>query len=51
MCIRDRAWAADGSVRVQHDVLDGLERAPEGLRRLFEGANLGKQLLHLADPR
>jgi len=44
------AWAADGAVRVQHDVLDGLERAPEGLRRLFEGANLGKQLLHLADP-
>jgi NADPH-dependent curcumin reductase CurA len=39
------AWAADGSIRVQHDVLEGLERAPEGLRRLFEGANLGKQLL------
>ena len=31
-------------------VLDGLERAPEGLRRLFEGRNVGKQLLHIADP-
>jgi NADPH-dependent curcumin reductase CurA len=42
---------ADGSIRVQHDVLEGLERAPEGLRRLFEGGNLGKQLLKVADPR
>jgi len=43
-------WARTGELRVQHDVLEGLERAPEGLRRLFEGRNLGKQLLHLADP-
>jgi len=43
-------WAADGELRVEHDVLHGLERAPEGIRRLFEGRNLGKQVLHLADP-
>jgi NADPH-dependent curcumin reductase CurA len=44
-------WVADGDIRVEHDVLDGLEHAPEGIRRLFEGRNLGKQVLHLADPR
>ncbi len=43
-------WVADGSIRVEYDVLDGLEHAPEGIRRLFEGKNLGKQLLHVADP-
>lgn len=43
-------WVADGSLRVEHDVLEGLDRAPEGIRRLFEGKNLGKQLLHVADP-
>jgi hypothetical protein len=42
-------WYRDGLIHVQHDVLTGLDRAPEGLRRLFEGGNLGKQLLHLAD--
>ena len=39
------AWVTDGLLKQQSDVLEGLERAPEGLRRLFAGANLGKQLL------
>jgi NADPH-dependent curcumin reductase CurA len=43
-------WYADGRLRVEHDILEGLPNAPLGLRRLFDGANLGKQLLHLADP-
>jgi NADPH-dependent curcumin reductase CurA len=43
-----RSWLEDGRLRQEHDVLDGLERAPEGLRRLFEGANLGKQLLRVS---
>lgn len=43
-------WVADGRLRVAEDVLEGLEHAPEGLRRLFEGKNLGKQLLRVADP-
>ena len=41
------AWVADGLLHQQYDVIEGLERAPEGLRRLFAGGNLGKQLLHL----
>jgi NADPH-dependent curcumin reductase CurA len=43
-------WVADGRLRVAEDRLEGLENAAEGLRRLFEGKNLGKQLLHVADP-
>jgi NADPH-dependent curcumin reductase CurA len=43
------SWLEDGRLRQEHDVLEGLERAPEGLRRLFAGGNLGKQLLKLGD--
>jgi NADPH-dependent curcumin reductase CurA len=42
-----RAWLAGDQLRQEFDVLDGLERGPEGLRRLFAGGNLGKQLLRL----
>ncbi len=40
-------WVADGSIRYEIDVQHGLEAAPATLRRLFEGKNLGKQLLQL----
>jgi NADPH-dependent curcumin reductase CurA len=43
-------WYTDGSLHVEHDVLEGLDHAPLGLRRLFDGRNLGKQILHVADP-
>ena len=43
-------WYEDGSLRVEHDILEDLQNAPLGLRRLFDGGNLGKQLLHVADP-
>ncbi len=41
-------WVAEGRLRHHQDVLEGLERAPEGLRRLFTGGNLGKQLLRVS---
>jgi NADPH-dependent curcumin reductase CurA len=40
-------WVADGSLRHELDVLEGLENAPDGLRRLFAGKNLGKQALRV----
>lgn len=40
-------WITEGRLHQQQDVLDGLERAPECLRRLFSGGNLGKQLLRV----
>ena len=42
-------WAERGDIHVAEDVTEGLEKAPATLRRLFEGANLGKQLLKVAD--
>ncbi len=43
------AWMAEGKIAHQEDIQHGLENAPRTLRRLFEGRNLGKQLLKLAD--
>jgi len=45
-----KAWVAAGRLQVAEDVVAGLEHAPATLRRLFEGSNLGKQLLKVADP-
>ena len=41
-------WIAEGRLHQHHDVLEGLERSPEALRRLFSGGNLGKQLLRVS---
>ena len=43
-------WVAEGRIKNRVDIVDGLERAPEALARLFTGDNLGKQLVRLADP-
>ena len=43
-------WLDDGSVIPTEDVLDGLERAPEALVGLLAGNNVGKRLVHVADP-
>jgi NADPH-dependent curcumin reductase len=42
-------WVAEGKLKNQVDVVDGLERAPEAFRRLFTGENLGKQLVRVAE--
>jgi len=36
------AWVAEGKIKLLEDVLDGLERAPEGLIGLLQGSNFGK---------
>jgi NADPH-dependent curcumin reductase CurA len=45
-----RGWLAAGRLKQKDDVLLGLENAPGALVRLFSGANLGKQLVKIADP-
>jgi NADPH-dependent curcumin reductase CurA len=45
-----RDWVASGRLHVAEDIVVGLEHAPATLRRLFEGGNVGKQLLKVADP-
>ena len=43
------AQLARGTVRYRVHVLDGLERAPDGLAMLFRGENTGKLLVRVAD--
>jgi hypothetical protein len=43
-------WMREGRLKDRVDVVVGIENAPAALRRLFEGKNLGKQLVKLADP-
>jgi len=43
-------WNAEGKVKNQIDLQQGLENAPKTIIRLFTGANFGKQLLKLGDP-
>lgn len=42
-------WLKDGRVKYQETILDGFERAPEGLIGLFSGLNAGKMLIRVAD--
>ena len=41
-------WLKDGRVKYQETILDGFERAPEGLIGLFAGLNHGKMLIRVA---
>jgi NADPH-dependent curcumin reductase CurA len=43
------AWLKSGQLKFQETVLDGFERAPEGLIGLFEGRNAGKMIIRVAD--
>ena len=40
-------WLADGTVRYDETVVDGLENAPQAFMDLLEGANTGKMLVRL----
>ena len=42
-------WLKDGRVKYQETILDGFERAPEGLIGLFSGANQGKMLIRVSE--
>jgi hypothetical protein len=42
-------WVASGKIIDRVDIQNGLENAPKTLNRLFTGANIGKQLLKIAD--
>jgi NADPH-dependent curcumin reductase CurA len=43
-------WYGEGKLKNQVDLQHGLENAPKTIIRLFTGANIGKQLLKVADP-
>ncbi len=44
------AWVAEGKIKHQEDVQEGIENAPRTFQRLFRGENRGKQLLKLGEP-
>jgi len=44
---RATAWLADGSLRTESTVVNGLDNAPEAFLSLFRGANTGKLLVRL----
>lgn len=43
-------WIASGELVHAEDIQQGFENAPKTFKRLFEGKNLGKQLLRVGDP-
>ncbi|MEU4445586.1 NADP-dependent oxidoreductase [Actinosynnema sp. NPDC050801] len=44
---RAAGWLADGGLRTEETVFDGLERAPEAFLGVLSGANTGKMLVRL----
>ncbi|MEK6299098.1 MAG: NADP-dependent oxidoreductase [Acidobacteriota bacterium] len=40
-------WLAEGKIKYRVDVVEGLERAPEALGKLFDGSNVGKLVVQL----
>jgi len=41
------AWTQAGKIKSKLDLIDGLENFPTALRRVYSGANFGKQLVRL----
>lgn len=42
-------WISTGELKHAEDIQEGIENTPKTFMRLFEGKNLGKQLLKIAD--
>ncbi|MBW2424770.1 MAG: NADP-dependent oxidoreductase [Deltaproteobacteria bacterium] len=42
-------WSAEGRIVVEEDIQEGFENTPKTFLRLFQGKNLGKQLLKIAE--
>ena len=44
------AWLATGKLKAREDVQEGFENIPKTFLRLFQGENIGKQVLRIAEP-
>jgi NADPH-dependent curcumin reductase CurA len=42
-------WIAEGKIKHQETIVDGLEQAPEAINKLFDGENIGKLIVKIAD--
>ena len=43
------SWEARGKIKYKETVLEGIEKAPQGLRDVLSGKNFGKQLIKVSD--
>ncbi|KGP71166.1 NADP-dependent oxidoreductase [Pontibacillus yanchengensis] len=43
-------WLAEGKLKNEETIIDGFENIPEAFFGLFQGENLGKQLVKVAEP-
>jgi NADPH-dependent curcumin reductase CurA len=43
-------WIRDGDIAYRETVTEGIQEAPNAFLGLFEGVNIGKQLVRVADP-
>lgn len=43
-------WVASGQIKHQETIIDGLENAPVAVNRLFDGQNIGKLIVKVAQP-
>ncbi|CAM5528632.1 Enoyl reductase (ER) domain-containing protein OS=Streptomyces griseomycini OX=66895 GN=FHS37_007504 PE=4 SV=1 [Streptomyces griseomycini] len=44
-------WLADGTLRTETTVVEGIERAPDAFLGVLRGANTGKMLVRLGETR
>jgi len=42
-----QSWVASGQLKVQEDVIDGLENTPKALIGLLAGENRGKRMIRV----
>ena len=40
-------WLSSGELRVREDIVDGMDQAPEALRRVLSGRNFGRTLVRV----
>jgi hypothetical protein len=43
-------WLKEGRLKYEETIVEGFENIPQAFLGLFEGTNLGKQLVKVADP-
>jgi NADPH-dependent curcumin reductase CurA len=43
-------WMMEGKLKHRDTIVEGLEQAPTAVNLLFDGGNLGKLLVKVADP-
>jgi NADPH-dependent curcumin reductase CurA len=43
-------WMMEGKLQHRETVVDGLENAPVAINRLFDGQNVGKLIIKVAEP-